>query len=132
MGGFRVPLQEEIIGRRKIDNIEIDDDDAPRGSAECLASSVDASGNEYDVLRDNMPFRRPGQGEFGTYFIGCSRYLGSSRRCYNEFMLAIRLALTTDARFLDPTHSHDVLRAISPDAETLAQAAQAKLTAPTP
>ena len=25
------------------------------------------------ILRDNMPFGRPGHGEFGTYFIGYSR-----------------------------------------------------------
>lgn len=69
------PLQEQIIGRTKIDNIEIDDDDAPRKSHKSLATIVDAAGNEYDILRDNMPFGRPGQGEFGTYFIGYSRYL---------------------------------------------------------
>jgi porphyrinogen peroxidase len=69
------PLQEKIIGRTKIDNIEIDDDDAPRKSHKSLATIVDPSGNEYDILRDNMPFGRPGQGEFGTYFIGYSRYL---------------------------------------------------------
>lgn len=69
------PLQEEIIGRTKIDNIEIDDDDAPRKSHKSLATIVDADGNERDILRDNMPFGRPGQGEFGTYFIGYSRYL---------------------------------------------------------
>lgn len=69
------PLQEEIIGRTKIDNIEIGDDDAPRKSHKSLATSVDADGNEHDILRDNMPFGRPGQREFGTYFIGYSRYL---------------------------------------------------------
>jgi putative iron-dependent peroxidase len=69
------PLQEEIIGRTKIDNIEIDDDAAPRKSHKSLATIVDADGNEYDILRDNMPFGRPGQQEFGTYFIGYSRYL---------------------------------------------------------
>ncbi len=68
-------LQEEIIGRTKIDNIEIDDDDAPRKSHKSLATIVDAEGNEHDILRDNMPFGRPGQQEFGTYFIGYSRYL---------------------------------------------------------
>lgn len=68
-------LQEEIIGRTKIDNIEIDDDDAPRKSHKSLATIVDADGNEYDILRDNMPFGRAGQQEFGTYFIGYSRYL---------------------------------------------------------
>ncbi|HEX4366003.1 MAG TPA: Dyp-type peroxidase [Rhodopila sp.] len=73
----RVPtaLQEAIIGRTKIDNIEIDDDDAPRKSHKSLATIVDKDGNEYDILRDNMPFGRPGQKEFGTYFIGYSRYL---------------------------------------------------------
>lgn len=68
-------LQEEIIGRTKIDNIEIDDDDAPRKSHKSLATIVDADGNEHDILRDNMPFGRPGRQEFGTYFIGYSRYL---------------------------------------------------------
>lgn len=73
----RIPtrLQEEIIGRTKIDNIEIDDDDAPRKSHKSLATIVDADGAEYDILRDNMPFGRPGHQEFGTYFIGYSRYL---------------------------------------------------------
>ena len=69
------PLQEEIIGRTKIDNIELDDDDAPRKSHKSLATITDSEGNEYDILRDNMPFGRPGQGEFGTYFIGYTRYL---------------------------------------------------------
>ena len=50
------PLQEAIIGRTKIDNIEIDDDDAPRKSHKSLATITDADGNEYDILRDNMPF----------------------------------------------------------------------------
>ncbi|MBN9005629.1 MAG: Dyp-type peroxidase [Rhizobiales bacterium] len=68
-------LQEEIIGRTKIDNIEIDDDNAPRKSHKSLATIVDADGNEYDILRDNMPFGRAGRQEFGTYFIGYSRYL---------------------------------------------------------
>ena len=69
------PLQEEIIGRTKIDNVEIDDAAAPRKSHKSLATIVDADGHEYDILRDNMPFGRPGQQEFGTYFIGYSRYL---------------------------------------------------------
>jgi putative iron-dependent peroxidase len=74
-GKTPTPLQEEIIGRTKIDNIELDDDDAPRKSHKTLNTITDADGNEYDILRDNMPFGRPGQQEFGTYFIGYSRYL---------------------------------------------------------
>ena len=69
------PEQETIIGRTKIDNIEIDDDDAPRKSHKSLATIVDEAGEEHDILRDNMPFGRPGQKEFGTYFIGYTRRL---------------------------------------------------------
>ena len=58
------------MGRTKIDNIEIDDDDAPRKSHKSLATITDAEGTEYDILRDNMPFGRAGHGEYGTYFIG--------------------------------------------------------------
>jgi porphyrinogen peroxidase len=64
--------QEAIMGRTKIDNIEIDDDDAPRKSHKSLATIEDGAGGELPILRDNMPFGRPGAGEFGTYFIGYS------------------------------------------------------------
>ena len=64
--------QEAIIGRTKIDNVEIDDDDAPRKSHKTLATIEDDDGAELGILRDNMPFGRPGAGEFGTYFIGYS------------------------------------------------------------
>jgi putative iron-dependent peroxidase len=74
-GQTPAPLQEAIIGRTKIDNIEIDDDDAPRKSHKSLATITDAQGNEYDILRDNMPFGSPGRQEFGTYFVGYCRYL---------------------------------------------------------
>jgi putative iron-dependent peroxidase len=62
--------QEAIIGRTKIDNVEIDDDDAPRKSHKTLSTIEDETGGELAILRDNMPFGRPGAGEFGTYFIG--------------------------------------------------------------
>jgi putative iron-dependent peroxidase len=74
-GRVSTPLQEEIVGRTKIDNIELDDDSAPRKSHKTLATITDADGTEHDILRDNMPFGRPGHGEFGTYFIGYSRHL---------------------------------------------------------
>jgi putative iron-dependent peroxidase len=63
-GKTPTPLQEEIIGRTKIDNIELDDDATPRKSHKTLTTITDADGNEMDILRDNMPFGRPGQKEF--------------------------------------------------------------------
>ena len=62
--------QEAIMGRTKLDNVELDDDGAPQLSHKSLATIEDESGGELAILRDNMPFGRPGAGEFGTYFIG--------------------------------------------------------------
>ncbi len=66
--------QEAVIGRKKADNVELDDATEGQKSHKTLATITDAEG-EHDILRDNMPFGRPGGGEFGTYFIGYSRHL---------------------------------------------------------
>lgn len=67
--------QERIIGRTKVDNVELDDPAPDRKSHKSLATIVDPQGVEHDILRDNMPFGSPGRREFGTYFIGYSRRL---------------------------------------------------------
>ncbi|HEY4225403.1 MAG TPA: Dyp-type peroxidase [Pseudolysinimonas sp.] len=62
--------QEAIIGRTKADNVELELADGARPSHKDLNTITDADGTEHDILRDNMPFGRPGHAEFGTYFIG--------------------------------------------------------------
>jgi putative iron-dependent peroxidase len=64
--------QERIIGRKKLSDIELDDSVKPTSSHNALTTIVE-NGEEKKILRDNMPFGRPAQGEFGTYFIGYSR-----------------------------------------------------------
>lgn len=64
--------QERIIGRTKLSDIELDDSVKPTSAHNALTTIVE-NGKEIKILRDNMPFGRPGQGEFGTYFIGYSR-----------------------------------------------------------
>jgi|SRR5580658_473462 putative iron-dependent peroxidase len=64
--------QEKIIGRTKVSDIELDDSVKP-SSAHNALTVIEENGREIKILRDNMPFGRPGQGEFGTYFIGYSR-----------------------------------------------------------
>ncbi len=73
-----VEVQEQIVGRTKFDNVELDDS-TPRKSHKSLTTIVD-DGVEHDILRDNMPFGRPGHGEFGTYFIGYARNLWVTER----------------------------------------------------
>lgn len=67
--------QEQIVGRTKVDNIELDDATTGQKAHKTLATVTDADGTEHDILRDNMPFGSPGRQEFGTYFIGYSRHL---------------------------------------------------------
>lgn len=64
--------QELIIGRKKLSDIELDDSVKPSSAHNALTTIVE-NGNEVKILRDNMPFGRPGYEEFGTYFIGYSR-----------------------------------------------------------
>ena len=123
------PLQEQIIGRTKIDNIEIDDDDAPRKSHKSLATIVDAGGNEYDILRDNMPFGRPGQQEFGTYFIGYSRYLWVIEKMLQRMYVGEPPGAYD--RLLDFSTPHTGTTFFAParsTLQTLVQVAQEKLT----
>ena len=68
----RLPVeeQERAIGRTKLDNIELSDEDKPADSHVALNTIVGEDGEERQIVRDNMPFGRVGSGEFGTYFIG--------------------------------------------------------------
>ena len=65
-----VEEQERAIGRHKLSDIEIPDADKATNSHVALNTIVDADGTEHDIVRDNMPFGKVGEGEFGTYFIG--------------------------------------------------------------
>jgi putative iron-dependent peroxidase len=67
-----VEMQERIIGRRKLSDVELSDADKPSCAHNAL-TNIEENGRQLQILRDNMPFGRPGHGEFGTYFIGYSR-----------------------------------------------------------
>jgi putative iron-dependent peroxidase len=64
---LKVEEQESVIGRTKLDNIEIAD--KATNSHVALNTIEDPDGNELKILRDNMPFGSIASGEFGTYYI---------------------------------------------------------------
>ncbi|PRB50189.1 peroxidase [Pseudomonas sp. MYb2] len=68
-----VEAQERVIGRTKLSDIELGEDVKPSNSHSALTTITNAAGEEVKILRDNMPFGRPGAGEFGTFFIGYAR-----------------------------------------------------------
>jgi len=65
--------QELAVGRTKLDNVELGDDDKPSNSHIALNVITDDDGTELKILRENMPFGEVGKGEYGTYFIGYAR-----------------------------------------------------------
>jgi putative iron-dependent peroxidase len=65
-----VTEQEHVIGRTKLDDIEMDDDVKPANSHIALNVITDDDGTERKIVRHNMPFGEVGKAEFGTYFIG--------------------------------------------------------------
>ncbi len=68
-----VTEQELVIGRTKLEDIELDDAVKPANSHVALnTSSTDDDGNELKIVRANMPFGELGNGESGTYYIGYS------------------------------------------------------------
>ena len=68
-----VTEQERVIGRTKLEDIELDDDVKPSNSHVALNVIEDDDGNELKIVRANMPFGELGTSEFGTYYIAYSR-----------------------------------------------------------
>jgi putative iron-dependent peroxidase len=65
-----VEEQERVIGRTKLADIELPDEQQPTNSHVALNTIVDDDGTERQIMRYNMAFGTVGAGEFGTYFIG--------------------------------------------------------------
>jgi porphyrinogen peroxidase len=64
--------QERIIGRMKLSDIELDDSVKPTCAHNAL-TVISENGQELQIVRDNMPFGKVGDAEYGTYFIGYCR-----------------------------------------------------------
>ncbi|HMN75836.1 MAG TPA: Dyp-type peroxidase [Burkholderiaceae bacterium] len=65
--------QEQVFGRTKIDDVEMDDAVKPSNSHIALNVITDDAGEELKIVRANLPFGQPSRGEYGTYFIGYAR-----------------------------------------------------------
>ncbi len=124
-----VEQQEKIIGRTKLSDIELDDAVKPDYAHNALNTITDASGEEIKILRDNMPFGRVGEGEFGTYFIGyaCSpdpielmlrnMFIGRPEGNYDR-ILDVSRAVTGGLFFVPPAAMLEALADEDTDDET--------------
>ena len=62
-------------------------------------TTIVENGKEVKILRDNMPFGRPGHGEFGTYFIGYSRSPRTTEQMLENMFIGLLFA--PSATFLE-------------------------------
>jgi putative iron-dependent peroxidase len=125
-----VEAQEHIIGRKKLSDIELSDAEKPPSAHNALTTIVE-DGKQLQILRDNMPFGRPGHGEFGTYFIGYCRtprvtemmlqnmFVGRPPGNYDR-LLDFSRAVTGSLFFVPSATFLDNLGAAAPDSATSA------------
>ncbi|WP_285726813.1 Dyp-type peroxidase [Psychromicrobium xiongbiense] len=109
--------QEQVIGRTKADGVELPDAVSGQKSHKTLATITDDQG-EHDILRDNMPFGRPGSGEYGTYFIGYTRRLWVLERMLERMFIGDPVGLHD--RILDFSTAHTGTTFFAPTATMLA------------
>jgi putative iron-dependent peroxidase len=125
-------MQEKIIGRRKLSDVELSDAEKPAYAHNAL-TNIEENGRQLQILRDNMPFGRPGHGEFGTYFIGYSRtprvtetmlenmFIGNPPGTYDQLLDFSHPV--TGSLFFVPTGTF--LDNVSPDAPSASNSAEA-------
>jgi porphyrinogen peroxidase len=137
-----VEMQEKIVGRRKLSDVELSDADKPAYAHNAL-TNIEENGRQLQILRDNMPFGRPGHGEFGTYFIGYSRtpqitetmlenmFVGRPPGNYDR-LLDFSHPVTGSLFFVPTGTFLDNVPADAPNAAESANAPSAELIAPVP
>lgn len=65
--------QEKGIGRRKFNDLELDDDEK-MVNAHNVVSKLEIDGEEQKIVRMNTPYSDPATGITGTYFLGYARH----------------------------------------------------------
>ena len=84
-----VEMQEKMIGRHKLSDIEQKDDEKASYAHNVLTSIVDENGEEQEILRDNMPFGDIQRGEFGTYFIGYAKSPATTEKMLENMFIGL-------------------------------------------
>ena len=130
--------QEDVFGRSKLENIEMDDDVKPSNSHTALNVIEEPDGTQLKIVRDNMPYGDvSGIGEKGTYFIAyCKTPDVADRMLINMFIgdppgnydrLLDFTTAVTGCEFFAP--SQDFLDELPPAPRSVTEAADSPSTA---
>lgn len=72
---LKVDAQENVMGRSKLESIEMDDDVKPENAHIARVVIEDDKGKEMEILRHSLPYG-DGKGEQGLFFIAYTKNLG--------------------------------------------------------
>ena len=81
--GLSTEEQEKVIGRYKLNDIEMPDNIKPSNSHIALANV----GDEFKIIRDNMPFGNISTNEMGTYFIAYASTFSTVKKMLNNMFI---------------------------------------------
>jgi putative iron-dependent peroxidase len=81
--GLSTEQQEKIIGRYKPNDVEMPDDVKPSNSHIALANV----GDDFKIVRDNMPFGNMSTNEMGTYFIAYASTFTTVQKMLNNMFI---------------------------------------------
>jgi putative iron-dependent peroxidase len=83
--GLSIEAQEKVIGRSKENDIEMADDVKPSNSHSALANV----GDDFKIVRDNMPFGNMSTNDMGTYFIAYASTFSTVQKMLNSMFIGI-------------------------------------------
>ncbi|MFA6083874.1 Dyp-type peroxidase [Mucilaginibacter sp.] len=83
--GLSTEAQEKVIGRSKENDIEMADDVKPSNSHSALANV----GDDFKIVRDNMPFGNMSTNDMGTYFIAYASTFSTVQKMLNSMFIGI-------------------------------------------
>ena len=81
--GLSIEEQEKVIGRFKLSDIEMPDNIKPSNSHIALANV----GDEFKIIRDNIPFGNISTNEMGTYFIAYASKFTTVKKMLNNMFI---------------------------------------------
>ncbi len=81
--GLSTEQQEKVIGRSKSNDIEMADEVKPSNSHIALANV----GDDFKIVRDNMPFGNMSTNEMGTYFIAYASTFSTVQKMLNNMFI---------------------------------------------
>lgn len=79
--------QEKTIGRKKLSDVELSDDEKPANAHNAVTNISDEQGNELKIMRANLPFANTSKGEYGTYFIGYANTFTTTQRMLKNMFI---------------------------------------------